>query len=96
MRSDDIAVSRQGNLVVINHSKFEIKFTSQKEPGITLTNMATLLSETVVQKLRLATAASSKLKTLAPANLSHNRRRMFLAIVSRSVSRMRQRIKVSE
>ena len=26
MRPDDIAVSRQGNLVVINHSKFEIKF----------------------------------------------------------------------
>lgn len=26
MRPDDIAVSRQGNLVVINHNKFEIKF----------------------------------------------------------------------
>ena len=30
MRSDDIAVSRQGNLVVINHSKFEIKFNLAK------------------------------------------------------------------
>ena len=30
MRSDDIAVSRQGNLVVINHSKFEVKFNLSK------------------------------------------------------------------
>ncbi len=30
MRPDDIAVSRQGNLVVINHSKFEIKFNLAK------------------------------------------------------------------
>ena len=30
MRSDDVAVSRQGNLAVINHSKFEIKFNLSK------------------------------------------------------------------
>ena len=30
MRPDDIAVSRQGNLVVINHDKFEIKFNLAK------------------------------------------------------------------
>ena len=30
MRSDDVAVSRQGNLAVINHSKFEIKFSLSK------------------------------------------------------------------
>ena len=30
MRADDIAVSRQGNLVVINHSKYEIKFNLSK------------------------------------------------------------------
>ena len=30
MRSDDIAVSRQGNLAVINHNKFEIKFNLSK------------------------------------------------------------------
>ena len=30
MRSDDVAVSRQGNLAVINHNKFEIKFNLSK------------------------------------------------------------------
>ena len=30
MKSEDIAVSRQGNLVVINHSQFEIKFNLAK------------------------------------------------------------------
>ena len=30
MRADDIAVSRQGNLAVINHSKYEIKFNLSK------------------------------------------------------------------
>ena len=30
MRPDDIAVSRQGNLAVINHNKFEIKFNLSK------------------------------------------------------------------
>ncbi len=30
MRSDDVVVSRQGNLAVINHSKFEIKFNLSK------------------------------------------------------------------
>ena len=30
MRPDDLAVSRQGNLVVINHNKFEIKFSLAK------------------------------------------------------------------
>ena len=30
MKSDDVAVSRRGNLVVINHSKFEIKFNLSK------------------------------------------------------------------
>ena len=30
MKPDDVAVSRQGNLVVINHSKFEIKFNLSK------------------------------------------------------------------
>lgn len=30
MRSDDVAVSRQGNLAVINHDKFEIKFSLSK------------------------------------------------------------------
>ena len=30
MRSDDVAVSRQGNLAVINHNKFEVKFNLSK------------------------------------------------------------------
>lgn len=30
MRSDDVAVSRQGNLAVVNHNKFEIKFNLSK------------------------------------------------------------------
>ena len=30
MKSDDVAVSRRGNLVVINHEKFEIKFNLSK------------------------------------------------------------------
>ena len=30
MRPDDVAVSRQGNLAVINHNKFEIKFNLSK------------------------------------------------------------------
>ena len=30
MKSDDVAVSRQGNLVVINHNKFKIKFNLSK------------------------------------------------------------------
>lgn len=30
MRSDDVAVSRQGNFAVINHNKFEIKFNLSK------------------------------------------------------------------
>ncbi len=30
MKSDDVVVSRRGNLVVINHSKFEIKFNLSK------------------------------------------------------------------
>ena len=30
MRSDDVGVSRQGNLAVINHNKFEIKFNLSK------------------------------------------------------------------
>ena len=30
MRSDEIAVSRQGNLALINHTNFEIKFNLSK------------------------------------------------------------------
>ena len=30
MKPDDVAVSRRGNLVVINHNKFEIKFNLSK------------------------------------------------------------------
>ncbi|MYG06561.1 hypothetical protein F4167_08075 [Candidatus Poribacteria bacterium] len=30
MKPDDVAVSRRGNLVVIEHSKFEIKFNLSK------------------------------------------------------------------
>ncbi len=30
MKSDDVAVSRRGNLVVVNHNKFEIKFNLSK------------------------------------------------------------------
>ena len=98
MRADHIAVSRHGNLAVINHNKFEIKFNLAKGTWDYIDERGDTIIRNGCTEITLDDGSVIKTEDAGTARIYHTTDNdgCFLAIVIRSVSHTKRKIKVSE